>query len=115
MLALPSLKEGWGLVVGEAGMHGTPTVAYRSAGGTRESIADGVLGGAGRRPRRSSSAALRSVLTDRDAARAGSAEGARDMSHAFTWEHAQESFAAWSHAAMRGERVDSQDPSERRP
>ena len=39
MLALPSLKEGWGLVVGEAGMHRTPTVAYRSAGGTRESIA----------------------------------------------------------------------------
>ena len=32
LLALPSLKEGWGLVVGEAGMHRTPTVAYRSAG-----------------------------------------------------------------------------------
>ena len=44
VLALPSLKEGWGLVVGEAGMHGTPTVAYRSAGGTRESIEDGVSG-----------------------------------------------------------------------
>ena len=44
MLALPSLKEGWGLVVGEAGMHGTPTVAYRCAGGTRESIEDGVSG-----------------------------------------------------------------------
>ena len=44
VLALPSLKEGWGLVVGEAGMHGTPTVAYRSAGGTRESIEDGVQG-----------------------------------------------------------------------
>ena len=29
VMALPSLKEGWGLVVGEAGMHGTPTVAYR--------------------------------------------------------------------------------------
>jgi len=41
LLALPSLKEGWGLVIGEAGMHATPTVAYRSAGGTRESIAHG--------------------------------------------------------------------------
>ena len=30
LLALPSLKEGWGLVVGEAGMHRTPTVAYRA-------------------------------------------------------------------------------------
>ena len=39
VMALPSLKEGWGLVVGEAAMHGTPTVAYRAAGGTRESIA----------------------------------------------------------------------------
>ena len=44
VLALPSLKEGWGLVVGEAGMHDTPTVAYSSAGGTRESIEDGVSG-----------------------------------------------------------------------
>ena len=41
LLALPSLKEGWGLVVGEAGMHGTPTVAYRDAGGTQESVVDG--------------------------------------------------------------------------
>ena len=30
--AMPSLKEGWGLVVVEAGVHGTPTVAFRSAG-----------------------------------------------------------------------------------
>ena len=44
LLALPSLKEGWGLVVGEAGMHGTPTVAYRDAGGTQESVVDGISG-----------------------------------------------------------------------
>ena len=44
LLALPSLKEGWGLVVGEAGMHGTPTVAYREAGGTQESVVDGESG-----------------------------------------------------------------------
>ena len=44
VLALPSLKEGWGLVIGEAGMHSTPAVAYRSAGGTRESIKDGISG-----------------------------------------------------------------------
>ena len=42
--ALPSLKEGWGLVIGEAGHHLTPTVAYRDAGGTRESISDGFSG-----------------------------------------------------------------------
>lgn len=40
----PSLKEGWGLVVVEAGSHGVPTVAYRDAGGVTESVLDGVTG-----------------------------------------------------------------------
>lgn len=44
LMVLPSLKEGWGIVVTEAAALGTPTVAYRSAGGTTESIADGVTG-----------------------------------------------------------------------
>lgn len=44
LLALPSLKEGWGLVVGEAAAHGVPAVAYRSAGGPTESVHDGVSG-----------------------------------------------------------------------
>ena len=34
LLLLPSIKEGWGLVIPEAGMHATPAIAYRSAGGT---------------------------------------------------------------------------------
>lgn len=41
---LPSVKEGWGLVIIESGMLGTPTVAYRSAGGTNESIVHGETG-----------------------------------------------------------------------
>ncbi len=41
---LPSVKEGWGLAVVEAGVHGTPTVAFRSAGGTAESVLDGETG-----------------------------------------------------------------------
>src|SRR6476619_4106 len=36
LMALPSVKEGWGLVVGEAAAHGTPTVAYSAAGGTQD-------------------------------------------------------------------------------
>jgi hypothetical protein len=40
----PSVKEGWGLVVSEAGGHRVPTVGYRSAGGLRESVIDGVTG-----------------------------------------------------------------------
>jgi glycosyltransferase involved in cell wall biosynthesis len=40
----PSLKEGWGLVIMEAAMHGVPTVAYRSAGGVADSVVDGETG-----------------------------------------------------------------------
>lgn len=40
----PSLKEGWGLAIIEAGGHGVPSVAYRSAGGVAESIVDGETG-----------------------------------------------------------------------
>lgn len=42
--AMPSLKEGWGLVVVEAGIHGTPTVAFVEAGGPTDSIVDGRTG-----------------------------------------------------------------------
>jgi glycosyltransferase involved in cell wall biosynthesis len=40
----PSVKEGWGLSVVEAGSHGVPTVAYHGAGGLSESIEDGRTG-----------------------------------------------------------------------
>jgi glycosyltransferase involved in cell wall biosynthesis len=110
VMALPSLKEGWGLVVGEAGMHGTPTVAYRSAGGTRESIEDG-RSGLLADDFEEFVAELEKLLTsptDRTALSAG----ARDMSHRFTWEHAQGSFARVVTLAMRGRSVHSQDPEE---
>ncbi len=41
---LPSTNEGWGLSVIEAAAQGTPTVAYRDAGGVNESIVDGLTG-----------------------------------------------------------------------
>jgi glycosyltransferase involved in cell wall biosynthesis len=41
---LPSVKEGWGLSIVEAGRAGTPSVAYASAGGVAEAILDGVTG-----------------------------------------------------------------------
>jgi glycosyltransferase involved in cell wall biosynthesis len=40
----PSVKEGWGIVVMEAGAHGVPTVAYHAAGGVGESVLDGRTG-----------------------------------------------------------------------
>jgi glycosyltransferase involved in cell wall biosynthesis len=42
--ALPSVKEGWSLAVIESAAHGTPTVAFRSAGGPTESVRDGETG-----------------------------------------------------------------------
>lgn len=44
VLAIPSLKEGWGLVVLEAGLHRTPSIGFRSAGGLTDSIRDGETG-----------------------------------------------------------------------
>lgn len=107
VMALPSLKEGWGLVVGEAGMHGTPTVAYRSAGGTRESIAHGRSGVLVDHPA-AFTAALRGVLTDHDV-RSLLAAGAREQSHQFTWGHSQAAFARVLAAAVQGEQVSAQD------
>jgi glycosyltransferase involved in cell wall biosynthesis len=110
LLVLPSLKEGWGLVIGEAGMHHTPTVAYAAAGGTRESVADGVSGLLVDDHAALVSAVDRLLSDDAERARLGA--GAHAMSHQFTWQHAQESFARVLAGAMRGERMDSQDPDE---
>jgi glycosyltransferase involved in cell wall biosynthesis len=44
LMLAPSIKEGWGIAIMEAAAHGTPTVAYRSGGGVRESIVDGETG-----------------------------------------------------------------------
>jgi glycosyltransferase involved in cell wall biosynthesis len=113
LLALPSLKEGWGLVVGEAGMHGTPAVAYRSAGGTRESIGDGMSG-----LLVDSADELTSALGDvlRDASlRDHLGKGAREVSHTFTWEHAQEAFAVVLREVLAHRRVESQDPEDSDP
>ncbi|TNC34847.1 glycosyltransferase family 4 protein [Mumia zhuanghuii] len=92
LMALPSLKEGWGLVVGEAGSHSTPTVAYRSAGGTQESIDDGESGvlvddHAG------FVAAVRELMID-DEYRHRLGKGAYEKSRVFTWDQTREGFAS---------------------
>jgi len=40
----PSLKEGWGLTIVEAGVRGTPTIAMAGAGGVAEALVDGESG-----------------------------------------------------------------------
>ena len=108
VLALPSLKEGWGLVIGEAGMHATPTVAYASAGGTQESVDDG-FSGLLADDQDGFTEALRAVLTDARL-RADLGEGARKMSHTYTWDSAQQSFGLVLQAVLEDRRIDSQDP-----
>ena len=44
LLAAPSIKEGWGLVVVEAATAPGADVGYRDAGGLSESVADGKTG-----------------------------------------------------------------------
>jgi glycosyltransferase involved in cell wall biosynthesis len=90
--ALPSLKEGWGLVVGEAALAGTPTVAYRAAGGTQESIEHGYSGLLAD-SREDFVDALRRVLAEDDTRRK-LAQGAQDVSGRFNWEHTRAAFAA---------------------
>ncbi len=74
-LALPSLKEGWAWSSARRGCNRTPTVAYASAGGTRESVRDGVSGVLVDRPDELTSA-LGAVVSD-PALRARLGEGAR--------------------------------------
>ena len=110
LMALPSLKEGWGLVVGEAAAHRTPTVAYAGAGGTRESIVDGVSGVlVGTQPELT--AALGALLRDEEG-RARLAEGAVRHSAGYTWGHSQAAFAHVVASALRGELVNDQDATE---
>ena len=44
LVLMPSRKEGWGLTIVEAGLHGTPAIAFADSGGPTESIIDGETG-----------------------------------------------------------------------
>jgi glycosyltransferase involved in cell wall biosynthesis len=83
-MLLPSVREGWGLAVIEAALQGTPTVAYRSAGGVTESIRDGVTGLLVDTPRELTRAA--GTLLDDPALRARLSGACRDWALSFDWE-----------------------------
>jgi glycosyltransferase involved in cell wall biosynthesis len=91
VLAVPSLKEGWGRVVAEAGTHGTPSVGFREAGGLAESVHDGV-GGLLVDDFAGFTDALRRLLCDEDLRDALGA-GARAHALTFTWEGSVAAFA----------------------
>ncbi len=88
---LPSVKEGWGLAIVEAGYAETPSVAYRHAGGVEESILDTVTGLLAE-----DRADLRRQVTRllRDAKeRQEMGEKARVRAQEFTWENAARTVA----------------------
>jgi glycosyltransferase involved in cell wall biosynthesis len=100
-LAMPSVKEGWGLAVLEAAANGTPTVAFRAAGGLRESVLHGTTGlladDLDEFTRHLAWVLLNRHLRERlgDAARAHAAR--------FTWPQAVAAFGALLDAAVAGE------------
>ncbi|HET7899908.1 MAG TPA: glycosyltransferase [Candidatus Nanopelagicales bacterium] len=83
---VPSLKEGWGIAVMEAAAHGTPSIAFREAGGVAESIVDGVTGILAD-DLDSFVSATRTLLADADLRRSlGNA--ARDHARLYSWDGA---------------------------
>lgn len=103
VLAVPSLKEGWGLVVVEAGVHATPSVAFRDAGGLRESVRDGETGLLVDGGIAELTAALRSVLLDDDLRLRLGANAVTWARH-FRWVETVRRFEEVLDAAVRGVR-----------
>jgi glycosyltransferase involved in cell wall biosynthesis len=88
----PSLKEGWGLTIVEAGARGTPTVAMAGAGGVEEAILDGETGLLARDVDHYTTL-VRELLAD-DARRETMGVLAAKHAQSFTWEQAGVRFAA---------------------
>ena len=93
VMALPSLKEGWGIVVVEAALAGVPTVAYRDAGGVTESIVDGETGILVADSEAEFGRALQALLAD-DPLRDKLGAQARSNAAQYTWDAAAEAFEA---------------------
>ncbi len=92
VLAMPSLKEGWGLAVVEAAQHGTPAVAFEDAGGLSDSIENGRTGLLVRSPEEFTQA-VRELVT-RPARRAELGTAAEAASHRYSWSATVDGVAA---------------------
>ena len=91
VLALPSLKEGWGIVVLEAAARGVPSVAYAEAGGVNESIVDGSTGLIVKGGVDDFTAALGNLLEDGERRRSMGRE-ARQRTARFAWSESGREF-----------------------
>jgi glycosyltransferase involved in cell wall biosynthesis len=108
VLAMPSIKEGWGLAVMEAAAHGTPAVGLRSAGGLAESIVDGETGLLAE-GLEEFTAQIERLLRD-GALRRSLGEAALRRCADFTWERAAAEFAAVLDAAVAPDRSSQREP-----
>jgi glycosyltransferase involved in cell wall biosynthesis len=88
----PSLKEGWGLTIVEAGARGTPTIAMAGAGGVEEAIVDGETGLLALDEDHYATL-VRDLMKD-DARREAMGGLAAKHAESFTWENAGAKFAA---------------------
>ncbi|WP_157018252.1 glycosyltransferase [Cryptosporangium arvum] len=91
-MLVPSLKEGWGLSVIEAAAHGTPAVAFRTAGGVAESVVDGETGFLADDEDEFLRHCARLVRDDE--LRSAMGEAARAHAGRFTWDETGKRFAA---------------------
>lgn len=110
LLLHPAAVEGWGLVVTEAGVRGTPTLAF-DVPGLRDSVQDGVTGVLARGE--SSFAALWCTLALDDDRRAAMGKAAAERAAGYLWSSAVRQFRAVAaeavhraHADGRGERAE---------
>jgi glycosyltransferase involved in cell wall biosynthesis len=113
VMAMPSLKEGWGLSVIEAAAHGTPSVAFRGAGGLAESIVDGETGLLVEGGQEAFTATLRRLLT-RPELRERMHDAARVHATGFTWQATAKALhCVLEDALADGRRVRSRPDAER--
>ena len=101
VMAMPSLKEGWGLSVIEAAAHGTPSVAFHGAGGLSDSIVDGETGFLVAGGEDAFTRTLGTLLVDEPLRRRMRA-AARAHATGFTWEATAKAVEAVLEDAMRG-------------
>ncbi|MBV9821286.1 MAG: glycosyltransferase family 4 protein [Actinobacteria bacterium] len=90
--AVPSVREGWGLSVVEAASHGTPSLAFRAAGGLAESIRDGRTGVLVDGGQDAYTAALAGLLADPQRC-AALGRRARAYASTFTWDGTAAAFS----------------------
>lgn len=84
VLAMPSLKEGWGQVIMEAAAFGVPAVGYRSAGGVADSILDRETGLLVSDSQAEFTAAIRTLLTH-EQTRINFGRAAQSRCNQFSW------------------------------